>query len=130
MPDYPAKLRRVVDGDTIDFDITLRAEARVDVGFDTTLTAVASEDHWIRLRLTGLNAPEKNTPEGQDAITYVQAWFEQHPGPYTVTTLPGDRKEKYGRYLATLTAADGAVLNADLLASGHATPYNGTGPRT
>lgn len=39
------------------------------------------------------------------------------------------RKEKYGRWLATITAADGACLNTDLLNAGHAAPYDGTGPR-
>lgn len=129
MPDYPARIVRVIDGDTLDVDVTLTASVKVDVGLDTTLTATAAEDVSIRLRLNGLNAPEKNTPEGKAAIAFVNAWITQHAGPYTLTTLPGDRREKYGRTLATVTAADGAVLNQDLLASGHALPYNGTGPR-
>jgi endonuclease YncB( thermonuclease family) len=129
MPTYPAAIKRVIDGDTLDVDVTLTASVKVDVGLETTLTATASEDVWVRLRLNGLNAPEKNTPEGKAAIAFVNAWIAQHPGPYTLTTLAGDRKEKYGRTLATLTAADGAVLNQDLLDSGNAQPYDGTGPR-
>ena len=130
MPQYPARIVKVVDGDTLDVELTLTASVDVPVGLGTTLTATASEHVSTRLRLVGLNAPEKSTSEGLDAIEYVALWMKRHPGPYAATTLPGDRKEKYGRYLATVTAADGSVLNDGLLADGHAKPYDGTGPRT
>lgn len=38
------------------------------------------------------------------------------------------RREKYGRWLATLMSADGACMNTALIEVGHAAPYGGTGP--
>lgn len=115
MWEYRAIVTKVIDGDTLDVDL--------DLGLDAHL--------YTRLRLAGLNAAEHNTPEGVAAKAYVSSWILQHQtagGWFTVGTLK-DRREKYGRYLATVTAADGASLNADLLTSGHALPWDGHGER-
>ncbi|MFF7838787.1 thermonuclease family protein [Streptomyces ossamyceticus] len=111
MNTYPAALERLVDADTLDLDI--------DLGFDIRVRQ--------RVRLLGLNTPEKNTAEGKAANVWVTDWITQHaPTELVVAT---HRKEKYGRWLATVTAADGACLNTDLLDAGHAAPYDGHGPR-
>jgi endonuclease YncB( thermonuclease family) len=100
----------VVDGDTLDVDL--------DLGFTIRTRQ--------RLRLNGLNSPEKNTPEGKAAKAWASEWFAEH-GPELVVETHA--REKYGRWLATVTGADGACLNTDLLTSGHAAPYDGHGPR-
>jgi len=107
---YPATLHHLVDADTYDLDI--------DLGFSVRTTQ--------RVRLLGLNTPEKNTVEGKTASAWVVDWFAQHGPDLVVQT---HRKAKYGRWLATVTAADGACLNTDLLEAGQAAPYDGTGPR-
>jgi micrococcal nuclease len=107
---YPAALKHLVDADTYDLDIDLGFEIRVRQ----------------RVRLLGLNTPEKNTAEGKAANTWATDWFAQHGPDLVVET---HRKEKYGRWLATITAADGACLNTDLLDAGQAAPYDGHGPR-
>ena len=98
----------VVDGDTI--------YVNVDMG----LTIY----HTISLRLYGVNAPEMSTDAGKTAKRWVIDWFETHAplGVFTLRTQR-DKTEKFGRFLATITAPDGAILNDDLIASGNAVPY-------
>ncbi|MDQ0946008.1 thermonuclease family protein [Streptomyces sp. V1I1] len=110
MNTYPATLKHLVDADTLDLDI--------DVGFGIRVRE--------RVRLLGLNTPEKNTPAGKAANAWATDWLNQHAPELVVET---HRKEKYGRWLATITAADGACLNSDLLEAGHAAPYDGRGLR-
>jgi micrococcal nuclease len=115
MWEYRARIDKVVDGDTIDVALDLG----LDVGVRT------------RLRLAAINAPETSTEPGRLARDYVVGWVRSHQvsgGWFTVRTAK-DRREKYGRYLATVTAPDGADLGADLVAAGHALPWDGHGPR-
>lgn len=49
-----------------------------------------------------------------------------NPNLFTIQTIK-DHKEKYGRYLAILMDDD-KNINAEIVAAGHAVPYNG-GPR-
>lgn len=107
MYQYAASLVRVIDGDTVVLN--------VDLGFSTHV-----EQH---VRLNGINAPEHGTPEGDAATAFTKVWFTQHAG-LTLATVK-DKQEKYGRYLGTITSADGANLNADLVTNGHAVSYDG-----
>jgi micrococcal nuclease len=100
----------VIDGDTLDVDL--------DLGF-----TIRSRQ---RLRLLGLNSPEKNTTEGKTAKAWVSDWLIEHGPDLVVET---HAREKYGRWLATVTGQDGACLNTDLLEAGQAAPYDGHGPR-
>ncbi len=105
MYEYAAKLVEIVDGDTMHLD--------VDLGCDI-------HDH-ITVRLSHVNAPEHNTPAGQQAIDYVTAWFGVNP-KLTIRTSK-DHKEKYGRYLAEIIGDPSKPsLNNMLLIDGHAVP--------
>lgn len=106
---YAAALRRIIDADTLDVG--------VDLGFRVTLDQ--------RIRLLGVDAPERNTPAGKTANAWVADWFLDHVRTNTVllhTRKPADH-DKYGRYLAYVLAPDGACLNRDLLNARLATPY-------
>lgn len=111
MYEYNARVVDVHDGDTLRADI--------DCGFGVWLSNQP-------LRLDGLNAPELNTPAGKAS----QVWLAgQLPvGTQIVITTVKDAKEKYGRYLATIFLA-GVNLNDELIATGHALPWNGKGPK-
>jgi micrococcal nuclease len=102
--DYPAKVVRVVDGDTVHLDI--------DLGFST----------WVinrSTRIAGINAPEFVTAEGKTARDF------------SMTLLPVGAKvqlrshslDKYGRVLGSITLPDGTDYGAAMLATGQAVPF-------
>lgn len=103
---YRAEILRVIDGDTVDVSI--------DLGFHV----------WTkqRLRLMGINAPEKR---GQDKASGLAARLHlksliEHWEPIIVATYK-DEQGKYGRYLAELLGHDGRSLNAQMVKDGYAT---------
>ena len=109
MYEYAANLVRVVDADTFVLD--------VDLGMHIWV-------HAERIRAAGLNAPELSTDAGKIAKAWVEAWFAEHcPGGAMTVRTSRDRNDNYGRLLGTITAPDGACLNQELLAAGHAVPW-------
>jgi endonuclease YncB( thermonuclease family) len=109
MYQYRATVVRVVDGDTVWLD--------VDLGFD-----VRRKDSF---RLYGIDAPEMGTPEGVAAKAFLAGLLGQSSEVMVQTYK--DRRERYGRYLASLWIND-EDLNLKMIASGHAVEYFG-GPR-
>jgi micrococcal nuclease len=126
MYEYRANVIRVVDGDTLHVDVDLGCDCH------TMLT----------LRLDGVNAPEHGTPEGEAATAYVENWVHDHAGSggAVVVQTVKDRREKFGRYLATVLGWSEAVdaserdtlgvvptrnLNTMLVENGHAVEYHG-----
>lgn len=106
MYQYRATVLRIVDGDTLHLD--------VDLGFD-----VRRKDSF---RLAGLNAPEMSTAEGEAARDWL---VDQLHGHDTITiTTHKDKREKYGRYLATLWLNNESV-NVAMIEAGHAVAYSG-----
>lgn len=116
---YPdAVVTEVVDGDTL--------KVRADVGLDVHVDVV--------VRLLGCNAAEHGTPAGDAASAFTRAWVAVSDGwrvgLVTVKTKRGsDQREKYGRLLAAIVRPDGRDLVTDLIAVGHAVPWDGTGTR-
>lgn len=109
---YWARLVRIIDADSLVAD--------VDLGFDNW-------EHDMHVRLAGIDAPEKWTPEGKAALAFVRTVL--FPGDrIRITSEVYNPEDKYGRCLATVELADGLVLNDILLEAGHAKPYDG-GPR-
>lgn len=105
MYEYRATIIRIVDADTVWLE--------VDLGFD-----VKRKDSF---RLYGINAPEMSTAEGVNAKMWLTEYLKG--GPLVITTEK-DRREKYGRYLATLWVG-GQNVNQALIEAGHAVPYQG-----
>ncbi|MGW0486173.1 thermonuclease family protein [Nonomuraea sp. NPDC003214] len=105
---YPADGLVVVDGDSLN--------ARLTLGYGLELEA--------KLRLAGVNTPELKTAEGVDAAGWVRDWVAVRRGGLVVRTVK-DRREKYGRLLASVEDAAGISLNEQLVAAGIAVPYDG-----
>lgn len=102
---WPALAVSVVDGDTLDVII--------DRGFRDTST--------MRVRLYGINTPERGEPGYVEATTRLR---ELVAGPLYITSVaPHD---KYGRWLARIEAV-GVVANvADrMISEGLGVPYFG-----
>ena len=111
MYEYKAKIERVVDADTIDVSI--------DLGFDV----------WTkqRVRVAGLNAAEKNTQEGKNAIEYAKTVLKH--GMEVLLRSHQDKREKFGRYLAEIWITKDESYNEKLLKLGYAVPYDGKSPK-
>ena len=116
MYEYEATVISVTDGDTIRLDI--------DLGFNMVIKNTP-------IRLTGINAPEKNTPEGRVAKTYLKELLP--PGTQLILHSQKDKTEKYGRILGILTYNNPEAttttppttdtINNILISKGYATTY-------
>lgn len=103
MYEYAIKeITKVVDGDTIDIEC--------DLGFKI--------DVEIRLRLEGINAPEKRgktKKAGMKAKEFVEKWLELHEELMATRELlvKTSKKGKYGRWIGDIyykEAKDGLVI--------------------
>jgi endonuclease YncB( thermonuclease family) len=115
MFEYAATVVSVTDGDTI--------KLNVDLGFHVTVTE--------SFRLFGINAPEHGTPAGDVATAYLKGAL---PVGSAVTVKSEKPKaihtEKYGRWLGIVFLGDSqTAVNDDLVATGHALPWDGKGAR-
>lgn len=117
---YAALVVSIHDGDTV--------RLAIDVGFEIR--------HTTTVRLLGIQAPEVGgagiTPEEKAAgIRAREALADMLDGGAVVVRTRKDTQEGRGRYLATLYVVqpDGTWRDvcAQLVADGHATPYDGKG---
>jgi len=113
---YKARVERVVDGDTL---LLL-----IDLGFQVLKRQ--------RVRLAAINAPPRDTPDGQRAMALVQ----QELAGVTFVVIRTEKIDLYGRYVAHLffapdesnaqaVFAKGQYLNQLLVDRGLATPLAG-----
>ncbi len=117
MYEYRCKLRKVVDGDTVDVDI--------DLGFGM----------WMmneRIRLHGVDTPESRTRDleekkyGLAAKAYVEKFLDDEW--LTLTTEQYDAAGKFGRILGKLwrtTDFSDKSVNEYLIEKHHAVAYHG-----
>jgi micrococcal nuclease len=106
MYQYEAQVLKVIDGDTLDLHIDLGFK----VGFNT------------RIRMIGIDTPEKNFPYGQVVKQYLQQILEGKKIFLDVT-----KKDKYGRYLGVvyLNKNDEQSVNDKLIEASMAKAYHG-----
>jgi endonuclease YncB( thermonuclease family) len=90
------KVTRVIDGDTID---------------------VILDSGRIRVRLQGIDAPERDQPGGREA----QRWLQQRLIDQLIQLEPVSQ-DRYERMVAIVHADDG-IVNEQLLQAGHAWAY-------
>ena len=113
---YRCKLRRVVDGDTVDVDI--------DLGFSI----------WQmneRVRIMGIDTPESRTRDkiekkfGLAAKAKLKSLLGPKPVLQTTISKKGeDMKGKFGRVLGDFLV-DGKQVTEIMCKTGHAVPYFG-----
>lgn len=106
MYEYYTKIDKVVDGDTVDVFI--------DLGFSVW--------HKERIRLSGIDTAEKNTPLGKALKTYMAYELEGK-----IIKLQVSKPDKYGRYLGKiyLTKDSTVSVNDQLIKNGLAKSYDG-----
>ena len=118
MYEYKCKIRKVVDGDTVDIDI--------DLGFGVWLNDE-------RVRIMGIDTPESRTSDpiekifGMAAKERVQHLLSNES--VLISKVKGDGNEemrgKFGRILGDFRTPQGDLLTSKLMAEGHAVAYNG-----
>ena len=106
MYQYEAQVIKVIDGDTLDLFIDLGFK----VGFNT------------RIRMIGIDTPEKWHPYGKVVRAYLQQELEGKKIFLDVT-----KKDKYGRYLGVvyLNKNDEQSVNDKLIEINMAKAYHG-----
>lgn len=105
MYEYKASVKKIVDADTLDLVI--------DLGFHTFVTK--------RVRLIGLDAPERFTEQGKIAKQFVENAAPVNSNVIIQTKL--DSSDKYGRILAEIFVDNNTSLNKMLLNNGLANIY-------
>lgn len=107
---YNGTVSRVVDGDTLDI--------QVDLGFGIW--------KYAKVRLIGLNAPELSTDKGKASAEILRLMLPVG----TRVLVESIKPDKYGdRWNAIVWKGAGSseTVNAALIASGAALPWNGKG---
>lgn len=104
---YNAQVLKVIDGDTVDLFVDLGFK----VGFNT------------RMRLIGIDTPEKQFPYGKVVQQYLKKILENQKVYVDVT-----KKDKYGRYLGLiyLNETDNISINEFLINNNMAKAYHGS----
>jgi endonuclease YncB( thermonuclease family) len=108
---YAIRHIRVVDGDTL--------EGNIDLGFNVELKNV-------KVRLAGVDCPEKSTPEGITSRDFTSQWISAAEGECkdVVISVKNHKRDKYGRILGMITV-DGQSLTDVLLINKLGKPYSG-----
>lgn len=105
MYQYKAFVENVVDGDTVDL--------KIDLGFDIW--------HNIRVRLIGIDTPEKWFDYGKVVKSYVTEKLQGKD-----VTIQTEKADKYGRYLVEVFTSDiEGSFNQHLVDVGMAKSYAG-----
>lgn len=106
---YTGAIERVIDGDTV--------VIRVDLGFSV----------WMihSFRLLGCNAREHTMPGGKEATANLETLLPVA----SVVGVSSVKNDKYMRYDAAITLADGRDLVTVLVDSQWASPWNGEGAK-
>ena len=118
MYEYKCKIRKVVDGDTVDIDI--------DLGFGVWLNDE-------RVRIMGIDTPESRTSDKVEKIFGLAAKERvKHllgDGATLLSKVKGDGNEemrgKFGRILGDFRTPHGDILTSKLMEEGHAVAYSG-----
>lgn len=93
--------------DAADFSATVLAVLDGD-----TLTVLLQE-RTVRVRLSGVDSPEKNQPFGQDALA-----FTAELALGRTATIREQGIDRYGRLVAAVVLPDGRSLNHEIVAAG------------
>ena len=113
MHEYKTKIRRIVDGDTVDVDI--------DLGFSVIL-------YKQRIRLYGIDTPESRTRDKEEKFygkLAAQFLSDQCKKGSCITLRTYlDKKGKFGRILGEIIV-DGVNINQLMIAEHMAVEYHG-----
>ena len=105
------KIKKIIDGDTVDVDI--------DLGFGVTLSQ--------RVRLKGINAAETRTlnVEEKEKGLVAKEWLKKELSREGEWVIETTKEDKYGRILGTLYfVGDSISINQKMVNEGLAVSYS------
>lgn len=115
--EYNITIVKLLDADTADVELSL--------GFDLVLAQ--------RVRVFGINAREvrsTNQKEKAQGLRDLEAAKIMLPvGLKTVARTHKNGQDKFGRWLAELVTIDGKDFATEMIAAGHAKPWDGQGAK-
>lgn len=124
---FAVAVERVRDGDTFTASMTETVFSFL-IGFKGGTESKTSRGEGVRF--LGAWCPEKSDPGGPEATAYTDVWLTKHDHPkqhawsksLVANCSTDDLRDNFGRFLALVRCTTcGAVLNEDLVTSGHAT---------
>ena len=113
---YSAVVKHVVDGDTVDLEVSLR-DKMIDLGFRQFVHD--RNTMRDRFRLLGIDTPERGQPGWAEATEALRGMLPVGQQITITTTKPRD---KYGRWLATIYVGE-LNVNQAMIDAGHAVVY-------
>ena len=87
---YKAKIARIVDGDTVDFN--------VDLGFNIYIT--------IRTRLLDVDTPERGHPDWAKATSILTTLLNEQKDEEGYVSIETQKTGKYGRWLVNINGVN------------------------
>ena len=93
MHTYRAKVKRVVDGDTVDFD--------VDLGFHISIS--------IRTRLLGVDTPERGHQDFAKATNILIDLLNEQKDEEGYVIIETQKTGKYGRWLVDIPGVNASI---------------------
>lgn len=134
LPDYTydARVLRVVDADTFEFEVHKRIPLlSLDFGFKFKVDLALTLRHEIRVRLADVDAWETRGAAERERGLAAKARVEELMPVGSMVRIQTSKSGKYNRYVATVElAGDLGDLGALLLDEGHAVPYGTKKKRT
>jgi endonuclease YncB( thermonuclease family) len=100
--DFSGIVTRVLDGDTL---------------------TIADGERTIRIRLYGVDAPEKTQPGGWESAAFTEKIALNQPATLVERTI-----DRYGRVVCDVLLPDGRVLNHEIIRAGHGWWYERYAP--
>lgn len=117
---------KVVDGDTLDAQMSRTVEMDFGFGLKPTMTLAPV----VRLRLNRINTPPGYTDTGKLATNFVK---QSVAAPVTIETFKpykyGGPDTSPGEWMAEVTLPGGLNLSDELVKAGLAQYWDGEGPR-
>jgi endonuclease YncB( thermonuclease family) len=113
------ELRKFVDGDTL--EARLQTIVEIDIGFRIKQTLAMTTVQ--RLRLLGVDTPEKDEPGYGEASAFSRQWLTSRfaAGALRART---EKQDSFGRWLADLyDSRSSESLGAALVRAHHAVPF-------
>lgn len=91
---------------------------------DTISVLRAATTFPVKVRLAGIDAPEKTQPWGLQASLFIQSLVAHH-----TVTVTGEKTDRYGRLVSTVHLWDGRNLGHELVRAGLAWWYRQYAPK-